>query len=250
MEDFFLTMDYWYQRNPGLLLLEQERAVLSALLSQKLGDVIIQCGGPSDLQLIADSPIPHQFYCALDALRTYVSRDVIVADQSCLPFLPASVDVAVVAHLLSFVKNPLDLLQQLYTSLTPDGQLYVLGFNSRSLWGATSLLSSGKGYPWCGHFYPLSRVVSWLRGCGFRVVIKKTVCFRPPTNDKSLWEKLLFLEALGQMCCPRLGGAYLILAQKCESTFTPVRSSWRARETSIQGVCTEGRAIHVPREHH
>ena len=250
MEDFFLTMDYWYQRHPGLFLLEQEREVLSALLSQKLGDVIIQCGGPSDLQLIADSPIPHQFYCALDTLRSYVSQDVIVADQTALPFLPGSIDVAVVAHLLSFVKQPLDFLQQLYTSLSPDGQLYVLGFNGRSLWGLTSLLSADKGYPWCGHFYSLSRVVSWLRTSGFHVVIQKTVCFRPPVCDTKLWKKLLFVEALGRMCCPSFGGAYLILAQKCESTLTPVRSSWADSKMPISGVYAETSAIHVPHEHH
>ncbi|MBV52493.1 MAG: hypothetical protein CL816_00335 [Coxiellaceae bacterium] len=249
MEDFFVTMDYWYRRHPGLLLLEQEREILSALLSHKLGDVIIQCGGPSDLQLIADSPIPHQFYCALDTLRTYFSQDVIVADQTALPFTPGSIDVAVVAHLLSFLNQPLDFLQQLYDALTPDGQLYLLGFNSRSLWGAISLLSSDSSYPWCGRFYPLSRVVSWLRTCGFHVVIQKTLCFRPPFEDKHVWEKTLFLEALGQMCCPRLGGVYVILAQKYETTLTPVSEAWGASQSMLKTPCVQGQAIHIPHHH-
>ncbi len=246
MEDFFLTMDYWYQRNPGLLLLKEERAILSSLLSQKLGDVIVQMGGPSDCQLICDSPIQYQFYCALDVLRSYVTSNVIVTDQNSLSFLPGSIDVCVLAHLLGFIANPLHLLQQLYTSLAPDGQLFVLGFNSRSLWGIKSLMSSDKGYPWSGRFHPKSAVVSWLRRCGFRVMMQKTICFRPPLCDEQQWKKLLFMEALGQMCCPNFGGAYLILAQKYESTMTPLRSSWRSRDTRIHNGIVQGQALHIP----
>jgi SAM-dependent methyltransferase len=231
MEDFFVNMDYWYQRNPGLFLLEQEKELLRALLSQKTGDVLLQCGGPSDLQLVSDSPIANKFYCGFEVLRGYEVDDVVVADIDELPFLPGSVDVTVIAHLLSFVRQPQALLQQLYQALTPDGQLYVLGFNACSLWGLSKLTRASDGYPWCGRFYSAMKVAAWLRRLGFHVVVRQTACFRPPVNDARLWQRLLFLEALGQMCFPYFGGVYVLLAQKKEPTMTPLRS-WQRRYAS------------------
>lgn len=222
MDEYCLKMDYWYKNCPGSWLLQQEKAALAPIIRDKLGDVLFQFGGPSDLALVSDSPIKEHFYCAFSSLRSYLTDQVVVADEKELPFVPSSIDMAVIVHLLSFIEQPEHLLQQLYHALAPEGCLVVLGFNAKSVWGAARRFRKDRGYPWVGQFYSVQKVCNWLKKSGFSIEVKKTLCFRPPFNEAAAWRQWLFLETLGPLVCPHWGGVYLIVARKRYSTRTPI----------------------------
>lgn len=216
-------MDYWYQREPGLLILEQERRLLSGLLQDKRGDFLLQFGGPSDLSLSSASPISSKVYIALQANRRHFTAETIVAEQLQLPILPGSIDVVVLAHVLGLVDEPQLFLQEVVQTLAPDGQLFLFGFNRWGLWRLSRLAEKESSFPWVTRFYSLRQVLSWLRNFNLDIVVKQTLGYRPLSMNSEKWHQCYFMETLGQTCLPSIGGIYFIVAQKREESLTPLR---------------------------
>lgn len=237
MEDYTAEMDYWYQRQPGSLVLQQERQLLSGLLQQKTGDHLVQLGGPSDLSLVESSSIQQRCYVSLSAVNRSFSSTTVVADQRSLPFMPGSIDAMVIAHVLGLVDNLPHFLSEVMLSLSPHGQVFLLGFNRWSLWRVQSLKAHWDDFPWCRHFYSLRVVVNALKRLGLQVVIHQTVGFRPLLMRSPQWQYFHFLETLGQLCCPSLGGVYFIVAQKNDPGMSPLKARKEESFGSIVPSC-------------
>lgn len=207
-----LATDFWYREMPGSILLAMERDLISKMISHIHGNYLIQLGSTSDLSLVKSSPIKHKFY--LSQQKNFLNQGAkIVADIEQLPFMTGSIDVAVLAHVLEFVKKPEKIVSQIYDLLVPNGYCIILGFNYWSLWSLGRLYQHGE-FPWQGHFFSTLTIKRWLRRNHFRIITSKTACFRPPVHAHNLAKSLLFMEPIGQFFLPGCGGFYMVVAQK------------------------------------
>lgn len=224
MKYHLTTMDSWYHKMPGAMLLEIEREHLKGLLSHCFGEYLVQIGGPSDLSLTKASPINHRIY-VIDQYDSLSSQSSIISKPSELPFLPNSIDVVVMAQMLEYVDDPKIVLRETYDMLAPNGIFILFGFNYWGLWSLCRL-KQRHGFPWGGKFHAVWQVKRWLQDLGFKVISDKTLCFRPPSTNPRRSKHLLFLEAVGQICLPALGGVYMIAAQKTVVAVTPIKEKW------------------------
>lgn len=217
-------MDAWYQSLLGSELLATERIALDRLLPHYFGRHFLQIGGPSETYLFASSPIAHKVRMSSEFAPGFQGSGV-QGDLQQLPFLPDSVDVILVPHMLEFMTSPDWLLQQMYRILTPEGKLLILGFNPFSLWGIARWLRGRRAPPWQGQFHSRFTIVSHLRHHQFQIEQQRSLFFRPPINRKSWLNHLLSLEAIGPLFWPNNGAVYLIVAKKQVTTWTPLVSA-------------------------
>lgn len=214
-------MHRWFESLPSSLLMQAEKAQLEKILPTILGEYLIQIGGPSEFSLA--SPIRHKFYLTHDAECLSKHSQTILGDCKELPIYPQTIDLILLIHILEFLEKPLELLDQLYQTLVPSGQLIVISFNPISLWGLMHLWKRYPAKPWQGHFHPLWQAKHWLRKTGFQIVSAETFFFRPPVLEKKRDQHLLWLEAFGQLCLPGCGSVYIMSAQKREEGLTPIK---------------------------
>jgi len=224
MEEYWQHLERWYRQPAAIMLLEMEQALLDRVLKTVFGDFLLQLSGPCDLRLSAAANTRARLYInpVLPRLvRPALCKHYAAAHLDELPLRPNCVDAVVIVHALEFSVYPKMILQQAYDVLRPNGQLIIIGFNPSSLWGIRHFLGR-RGVPWCGKFRTAFKIKHWLRQQGFRIITSKTTCFRPPISDPVWQRRLLFLEAIGQMALPGLGGVYMITAQKRELAATPL----------------------------
>lgn len=214
-----LATDFWYREMPGMMLLKMEQDLLRKIITNLPGNYLIQLGGPSDLSLVKKSPVKHKIYLSQQKNR-FNPNAKIITDIESLPFLPASIDIAVVAHVLEFAQNPRDILNQLYEILVPNGYCIIFGFNYWSLWNCAKYYQKGE-FPWSGRFLKQITIKRWLRSLHFRMMTSKTTCFRPPLQQYRLAKHLLFFEPIGQFMFPGMGGVFMIVVQKPVFAVTP-----------------------------
>lgn len=169
-------------------------------------------------------------------IRHFARMDVdLVGTDFCgqtgsLPILSDSVDFVFLAHSLDFAIDPYQVLREVERVLVNDGHVLILGFNPLSLYGIWKLFRGRKGrMPWCGRFYPATRVGDWLALLGFQLRDRNYVGFRPPLRNGVLMEKLGFMDRFGPRYARYLGGAYLLLAKKHVVPITPIRPRWQLR---------------------
>lgn len=227
MEFPFNAMNVWYREQPGMSLYALESYQVESMLANIQGDYLLQIGGRSDCVLSPNSTIEHQFTVGSDVL----------ADPYELPFFPNSFDVVVLAHALEFSNHPVQLLEEVYQLLAPNGYLIILGFNPWSLWGLWKLFKSRKTYPWSGKFWSRAHTKQWCRGLDYSIVFNKTLCFRSPAAKSQSLKFTGFIEVLGQTCFPVVGGVYVMMAQK--KVYEPLKQKsilWKKRTVVRRGL--------------
>lgn len=223
----FDAMNAWYQEQPGALLKALECDQVGSLLATLSGDYALQIGGASQASHCANSPIKHHFSLETD----------VIADLYELPFFPNSFDVIVLVHVLEFVDHPVQLLEEVYQTLAPNGHLIVIGFNPWSVWGVTKLFKSKMHFPWSGKFWSRAHIKQWCRTLDYSTVSSKTLCFCSPMATSSHQKLTWFSEALGQFCFPTFGGVYSVMAQK--KVYEPLKRktiSWKKRTIVRRGL--------------
>lgn len=225
--------DRWFAKPPGKVLLEAESNLLSDLLPRLFGYYLLQLGGPSENNgWLKACRIPHLIHLSPSCPCAFTGTCVIGPFDD-LPFAPDSIDVALLPHVLEFSDNPQQILQEIYNVLIPEGYVVILGFHPWSLWGATKLFTNKKTLPWRGKFYSSYRVRRWLTHLGFDVEKHSTLFFRPPLSKVAGLQKLFFMEAIGQLLWPYLGGVYLIVAKKRVTSLIPVKSQLFAKRLRV-----------------
>jgi len=235
MEFRVRAMDLWFRHLPGALLVEAELLQLKGILPQMRGNYVLQIGGVSDLSLLKQCPIAHKYYVGLQPASHHEGWRV-QTDLQSLPIMPNSIDAVVLAHMLEFVDEPLQLLNEIDLALNESGQLVIMGFNPFSSWGVSRWLRGKKGFPWKGTFIKAHLVRAWLRQHGYRIVVNKTIFFKPPVHEMHLAKRWQFLENLGPMIAPWCGAAYIISAQKRTASMTPLlNKEWKKESVQQSG---------------
>ena len=217
----------WFQSSLGQLLGQQERHCLERRLSSLFGYYLLQIGSPDPgLDLLRYSPAKNKL--VLDQVQAGLSLQ---ADPRYLPLASDSVDGVVMHHALDFAADPHRILREVERILIPEGKLLIIGFNPWSLWGGRRLFHlRSQQPPWNGHFFPVRRVSDWLLLLGFDLLSVDYLNFRPPLQNHTLMQRLVFLENLGGKAWPLLGGVYVLEAVKRTLTMTPIKPKWQIRK--------------------
>lgn len=214
------ALSEWYKKPIGTALLQSELVGLSNILPQIFGYYIIQIGGPIDSnEILATSHIHNHIIINSQASHHSNNSLAVQCELYELPFLPESIDVAVLFHVLEFSKKPRSILKEIYTALIPNGYAIIFGFNPYSLWHIASFWEKQKQTPWLGNWISSWRMRHLLVDTSFSIGDYKTFYFRPPSNNT---EKLLFLENIGKIFWPYCGASYMFVVQKKIAALTSV----------------------------
>lgn len=212
LDTTFRQMDLWYRSILGSYLFEAERMELDRCLEAYFGAHLVQIGGPSETFLFEKSPILHRVRLSPEYASVF-RGPCVQGLVNHVPFLPESIDLILMPHVLEFISRPAELFRQCNTVLVPEGHLIILGFNPFSLWGLAKHLTNRASLPWRGRFRSRSSVCRELMREGFEIEKDLSLFFRPPVSSHCL-KKMLVLEVLGRLFWGKFGGVYLIVAKK------------------------------------
>lgn len=215
----------WYSTQVGNAVLETERLAIENLPVKLFGHYLLQLDGPNDFDFSSLSGVQKKIYLhnEFSYLPAKYCDYSVCGDFTDLPFLQGSIDIAFVFHALEFTKQPYQVLHELSNILVPEGYLLIFGFNPYSLFGIKHFFSGDSHSLWQGKYINMNSLLHWLTELGFVIAHQQTMFFRPPFKTKKMLGKFLFLEGLGSMFCPSLGGITMILAQKKEIGLTPLK---------------------------
>lgn len=222
-KDYNFDISDWYLTPQGKAVFSAEMTVLNNLAEKMFGDYLLQLGGPKDADFLSAIKVHKQIYLnpSLKFLPSNCDYSI-CGNFHELPFAPGSIDVTIVAHVLEFIRQPRQMLREIFDVLVPEGYMVIFGFNPHSLWGLMRMFKNKHAAPWSGHFITFKHLCCWLEELSFSVLSYQTLLFRPVSDKKENLNKLLLMEGFGEMFCPSLGGVYAIVAQKKIVTLTPV----------------------------
>ena len=134
---------------------------------------------------------------------------VALADEATLPLPDASIDRAVIAHVLETTESLRPLLRQVWRVLSPAGRIVVVAPNRTSLWAQFETTPFGHGRP-----VSRTQLHRLLVDAMFTPTASTTCLHMPPfgvdylVRDGARWERM------GQKYWPRLAGIHLTEATK------------------------------------
>ena len=227
----FQQMDDWYTTSPGRELLEAEHELLDPYLSDFYGTYLVQIGGAPHAEFAHKSPMTYHVYAGSARPEDGFSASI-DTDFKELPFLPGSLDVILLPHVLEFAEQPQHILQESYHMLEPGGHLLMLGFNPASLWGISKLFNFSNDIPWNGKFHSVYKMMFWLKSIGFRIAVTKSTFYRWPNTSPDLLNKQRMMEAMGVLNWPIMGASYMIIAEKV--TEERIKKTAAARQKLIR----------------
>ncbi len=221
----------------GSYLLEIEREHLGRVLPDMFGYHLVQVGRCGARDLAESSRIHHRLLLCQQKDRPPCPGSI-VAEADNLPLASDSIDVIILPHVLEFAANPHRVLREAERILIGEGHLVLLAFNPWSPWGLWRLALGWRHQaPWHGHFYGMARIRDWLSLLDFDLISVVRFAFAPPVQRAV--SNFRWLEYLGRVLWPKLGGAMLIVARKRVLPLTPMRLRWQSRRTMIDAGVAE-----------
>lgn len=226
----------WYADKAGARLVETEREKLTYFLSRVYGYHLVFLGEPDLSHLVDSSLIPHHILINPAAKAAKENISCLPGELEALPLASDSVDLVVLAHTLEHAQNPHDILREAYRVLIPEGHIIITSINPYSLWGSWYAYKRLFGkFSKEGKLLGANRMKDWLQLLNFQIIECAMFHFRPPIARENIFEKLSFLEKMGEKGFPLCAGGYALQAIKRVIPFTPVRVRWR-REPIWQPV--------------
>lgn len=207
-------LQQWYAAHPGRWLLQFEQEQVDKWVSLIRGATVLQLGGMPDTFSVAQHN-KQNYYFLSSHVEEVAHRGVdLLANYEELPFLPDSIDLILLVHVLEYAEHPTAVLKEIFDILAPNGKLLLFCFNPWSIWGAHKLFVKSNQFPWQGKFISPARLQNWLISLGFSNLKDKTLCFRSPYNKHRLGRIAFFCEVLGQITLPMLGAVNVFLVEK------------------------------------
>lgn len=217
------AVEKWYQTDLGQAIVKSEINGLKNIIPEIFGYFFLQLGGTASLNYLAETLVHNLIHLGPEEMTTPLNN-FIQGNYHELPFANSSIDASLMAHILEFSKNPRAILEEIHDALVPEGKLIIICFNPHSLWGIYKwLLGKSHIFPWQGNYLSPRQLQKLLINTGFAVGDYKSVGFRPPLQNKKLFQRLAFFETLGAIFWPYLGASYIYVAKKTAITLTPVR---------------------------
>lgn len=221
------ALEQWYTTAHGRAVMHEEVALIQQQLVNCFGYHLLLIEGGAHAVRLGESPIRHRI---ITSSGNSIDRGL-VCQMEALPIASESIDLVVLPHSLEWCQEPHQLLREVDRVLIHDGKVLILGFNPWSPWGWRAgierlLQRGGSPAPWGQRQLSAHRVCDWLALLGLDTMAQVSYLYHPPLS----WFDGVKWAAMQSWCayhCPRVGGGYLILAQKRLSTLTPIRLKWR-----------------------
>lgn len=225
--------DHWLTQFLGATVLAAEQEVMPRFLEQIYGKRALLIGVPRQYVLLESSMIVEQV--ALSPLTDRRNRIRCVETKFYeLPIATSSIDLVLLPHTLEYTEAPEKLLAEACRIVKPEGHIIILGFNPLSFWGATKWLTKSDRVPWSFHFFTTSVVKKWLTAANFELVKQEELLFRPPLKNHAFYNKIKFMEWVGNKCFKPFGGIYGLVAKAKVIPLTPLKLQWKQKMPAVQ----------------
>jgi SAM-dependent methyltransferase len=132
-----------------------------------------------------------------------------LVDEYDLPLLESTVDLAIVVHGLELTDTPLEMLQEIWRVMAPQGRLLLVVPNRRGLWAGIDSSPFGFGQP-----FSRSQLTKLLRDAQFSAVNWTYALHMPPSHQKWLLSSAAVLEKMGDWTARRFAGVLIVEATK------------------------------------
>lgn len=227
--------DIWVETILGQRLLAREQQVYDCAVADVFGFHAVQVG-LQQINCLKNSRIPNIIFAGNDKghLRC-ISSD--------LPFAESSVDLLCMPHALEFSENPHQTLREASRVLVPEGYLILTVFNPYSAWGIRKLFTKKETYPWCGHFFSMSRIKDWLALLGLEFVESQFFGYEMPVNNERWCQRFSLTENRSGKWWSRIGGQYVIVAKKRVININLLKPNWK-RSLVRQSLVVGGHKKH------
>ena len=144
-----------------------------------------------------------------------------LVDELDLPLLESTVDLAVVIHGLELTNNPLEMLQEVWRVMAPQGRLLLVVPNRRGLWASFDSSPFGYGQP-----FSRTQLANLLKEAQFSAQTWTSALQMPPISRGVVLKSAAAWERVGGWLAPRLSGVIIVEAVKQVYAFS---SGKRAR---------------------
>jgi SAM-dependent methyltransferase len=228
--------DRWLGHFPGQSVLNAEKKFLPSLLNQFYGKEVMLIGTPRQQVLLEGSVITKRIMLSplLNTHRHEYPYSNIESGLNELPLASGSLDLIILPHVLEYMDNPHQLLAEAMRAIKPEGHIVICVFNPYSMWGLKKWWSKPDTIPWSGHFIKPSQVKKWLSLADFKLIKHCYTLYQPPVGYEKLFDKLAFLEWLGQKFSVPFGGVYILIAQAKVIPLTPIKLKWTQKLSGMR----------------
>jgi SAM-dependent methyltransferase len=144
-----------------------------------------------------------------------------LVDEFDLPLLESTVDLALIVHGLELTDAPLEMLQEIWRVMAPQGRLLLVVPNRRSLWAVSEATPFGHGQP-----FSKRQLADLLKQSQFSVLQWQQALVVPPVQWSFAQKLAPALEAIARPMMPNLSGVLVVEAVKQVYAFS---SGKRAR---------------------
>jgi SAM-dependent methyltransferase len=145
-----------------------------------------------------------------------------LVDECELPLLESVIDIALVVHGLEFSETPLDMLQEVWRVLAPQGKLILVVPNRRSLWSASDSTPFGNGQP-----FSRRQIAGLLKDARYTVTRWDSGLHFLPSKQSWAQTAAPALDIIGRKLAAPLSGVIIVEAEKQVYAFTSGKRSRR-----------------------
>ncbi len=132
-----------------------------------------------------------------------------LVDEFDLPLLESTVDLALVIHGLELTDSPIEMLQEVWRVMAPQGRLVLVVPNRRGLWAAFDSSPFGYGQP-----FSRTQLAGLLKEAQFSVVSWNQALQMPPTKRGYVLSGASAIERIGDWVTSRFSGVIIVEAVK------------------------------------
>jgi SAM-dependent methyltransferase len=198
---------------------------LLELTQGKSGETVMGLGYATPyLETMPDDVVSLSFMMARQGVIHWppgaTNRSALV-DEVDLPLLESMVDVALVVHGLEHAETPLEMLQEVWRVLAPQGRLILVVPNRRGLWAASESTPFGHGQP-----FSSGQISGLLRDAKFTTTQWRSALYLPPLRNETLLKAAKGFDLAGERMLNRFAGVTIVEAMKQVYAFS---SGKRAR---------------------
>jgi SAM-dependent methyltransferase len=130
-------------------------------------------------------------------------------DESDLPLLESTIDLAVLVHGLEHAESPLDMLQEVWRVMAPQGRLLLVVPNRRGLWAASEATPFGYGQP-----FSSGQIAGLLKDAKFTATQWRRALYMPPSQLDIVMKTGRFFDTFGSRLTARFSGVIIVEAMK------------------------------------
>jgi SAM-dependent methyltransferase len=130
-------------------------------------------------------------------------------DEFDLPLLESTVDLALVVHGLELTDSPIEMLQEVWRVMAPQGRLVLVVPNRRGLWAAFDSSPFGYGQP-----FSRTQLSGLLKEAQFSVVSWSQALQIPPIRKGFVLSGASAIERIGDWVTSRFSGVIIVEAVK------------------------------------